>query len=619
MAVEASLYAAVAPRLANWWRQGVIHNVESGIALRDGVALLFVRVELDRAEDAERVADAVRFAAGKLSVTDFESLGRTQLVDWLRDRLLVEAYQDLEQIYAPSVSRFVRAYGLPDYLRYWSAMVAVQLKYSVDGYADRYLSSARSVAVLVEPDHNTASVSGEGAGGPTRADNPLPVEEDLAGLTPPPPERIAGAARAPGLDRAERRTLPNGLEVVVARRGTLPVADVRLVIRTDTDGTKGSPFGLKRLALSSSGSAFSGMRQFALGAERFGTLTPDAVVMGARGSSGNLEGLLDSISKWAREQVTGHTDLVTKAMKQHLGWDARRPSRRAYHALLSSLFPDHPYGRALQARDLDEIGFMASEAWIGRQIRPERATLVIASDVAPSPELWAFIEGEFGKWKRGDAAPPEPAAEPPLPAPSRVVLVERRGASQALLWTGVRAPARSVRDEPALRGLEWLLASRLQKHLRVEQGVSYGVRVTRLERDQAAGVLVAAAVDRDAAAASLGRVLSTLRSLGESPVPAATAAWAGWQVARDYGFRFDTVAGASEALEELALDRRPPDSFEKQADSIASLDPGRMQAAARSLALGREAVVVVGDREVLEPQLRKAGYRVEVLAEPAGK
>lgn len=613
LAADTVLYSSVVTRLANWWDQGVVHGVRTGVMLRDGAGLLYVRVELEKAEDAERVADAVRFAAAKLSV------GLKHPGDWLRDRLLVDAYRDMEQIYAPAVSRFVRAYGIPDYLRYWSAMVAVQFQYAVDGYADRFLSSSRSVAMLVEPDDNTAAAWAADGGGAARAENPVPLEDDLAGLRPPLPQRIAGAARAPGLDKAERRTLPNGLEVVVARRGTLPIADVRLVIRTDSEGVRGSPFGVRRLAMAASRSTFADLRQLNLGAERYERVTPDSVIMGARGSSGNLEGLLDSVSEWGRQLRTGHTDWALKALKHRLGWDARRPSRRAYQALLGRLFPDHPYGRVLLEKDVDEHGFVAAGAWLDRQIRPERSTLVITSDVPPSPELWAFIEGEFGSWRRGDAGPPEPAAEPPLPARGRVVLVERRAASQALLWVGVRAPARSARDEPALDGLEWLLHSRLQQHLRVEQGVSYGVRVTRLDRNRAAAVLVSAAVDRDAAAASLGRVLSTLRGLGESPVSPLTATWASWQVAREYGFRFDTVAGASDAIEELALERRPPDWFEKQPESIAGLDPERIQAAARSLALGREVVVVVGDRGALEPQLRKAGYQVEVLAERAEK
>ncbi len=612
LAVEWTLYASLMPRLANWLEHGVVHSVRPGVVFRDGASLMYVRVELDKAEDADRVAEAVRFAAGKLRVVDSESVGRRRFVEWLRDRLLVGAYQDLEGIYAPAVSRFVRAHGVPDYLRHWSAMVAVQLLYSVDAYADQFLSSSRSAVVLIEPDRNTSA--GDAGGSPGVAENPVPTEDDLAGQTPPPPQRIAAAARAPGLDKAERRTLPNGLEVVVARRGTLPVADVRLVLRTDGEGTAGSPFGVRRLAMAASRSLFADLRQLALGAEPFEQVTPESVVMGVKGSSGNLHGLLDSISEWGRRLRTGRTDKVIDALKKRLGWDATRPSRRAREALLASLFPGHPYGRQLLGRDLDQHGFVAAGAWLDRQMRPERATLLVTSDVAPSPELWAYVEKEFGSWQRSEAGPPQPAAEPPLPAGRRVVLVERQGASQALLWIGVRAPRRSARDEPALEGLEWLVESRLQQQLRVEQGVSYGVHVTRLDRRLGAAVLVSAAVDRGAAAASLGRVLSTLRGLGESPVPSLTSSWAAWQVARQYGFRFDTVAGASDALEELALERLPPDWFEKQPGSIAGLDPERIQAAARSLALGREAVVAVGDRETLEPQLRRAGYQVEVLA-----
>ncbi len=87
-------------------------------------------------------------------------------------------------------------------------------------------------------------------------------------------------------------------------------------------------------------------------------------------------------------------------------------------------------------------------------------------------------------------------------------------------------------------------------------------------------------------------------------------------MARAQGLRLDTVRGTAGALEEIVREARPMTYFDTLAESMAALDPQRIRAAARALAVGREVAVVVGDRGALEPLLDAAGYRVEVVAEP---
>jgi zinc protease len=609
-AVESAAWA----RLGGWHESGVVHDVESGIELMDGAGLLWTRVLLDKAEDAERVAGAVRFAAGELVVQ--VQRWKARLITRLREQLLMDAYLGMEQMDARAILRFVRATNTPDYLRGWSSQVAAQLQFDVDRYADDFLTSKRSVAVLVQPDAQAgwpaASPSAAGRGEADRD----PLEEDLAGLPPPTLERTRAAARSPGLDRAERRTLPNGLEVVLARRGTLPVAAVRLVFRTDGDGTEGSAPALRFVAVGAGRSSFASSRQARVAARVSRSAGPEHLVLGVRGSSANLDALLDSVSEWAREFQTSYLDLTLKDYNNRLRREVRTPSSRARGALLGGLFPGHAYGWVPTPAELERQSFGDVRRWIDRQMRPERATLLVTSDVAPTPELWAFLEDEFGGWKRGEGPRPVPAAEPPLPDGPRVLLVDRPGASQAALLVGFRTPPRASRDAPAQRAVEWLLRSRLEQRLRVEQGISYGVQLHSEEHARGAALVVSTAVERPAAARSLGQILAGARGLGQSPVSPRTAGWAAWQVARAHGVRFDTVRGAARALEEMTLDGRPADYFETLRESIASLDAQRIQAAARGLATGREVAVVVGDRAALEPQLKAAGYRVEVVPEP---
>jgi hypothetical protein len=90
-----------------------------------------------------------------------------------------------------------------------------------------------------------------------------------------------------------------------------------------------------------------------------------------------------------------------------------------------------------------------------------------------------------------------------------------------------------------------------------------------------------------------------------------------WSLARELPFRFQTVADAGARLAEAAIAGREPSYWERYPASLDSLDGVRIQAFARSLSIGREVVAVMGDREVLEPQLLAAGFQVQAIETPA--
>jgi len=242
--------------------------------------------------------------------------------------------------------------------------------------------------------------------------------------------------------------------------------------------------------------------------------------------------------------------------------------------------------------------------------------VIVVSDVAPSPEGWKWIQKEFGGWDRDGAGPVPPAPIAPAPAGRSVALVERRGGTQATVAVGFRVPPLSARDAPALEAVRWLLESRLNQRIRVEEGVSYGASAGLVERRQAAALVVSATVDADAAPRTVETILRAATDLAATPLQPASAGRARWMVARAFARRFDTVDGAADALETIALHGLPPDHFDRMPAQIASLDAARIQAAARSLSLGHEVIVVTGEG-ALHPALARAGFAPEALPEPA--
>jgi zinc protease len=610
LAVTAYLAAYVNLQLDDLRARGSVGKVDANVEFMDGAGLLVVSVVFSDPADAGKMLDTVRFAAGKLKQVTF---GLESLRDWL----LVRAYVDLEDMDLAQISQYLRAQSKPDFVGDWSKRVAVQLGYGLDAFADRWLTPDRSSAVLVLPDRNVRAR--DLAGGPAAGHSyGVPLEDEAAAIPPPSPERVGAVLRAPALVKAERRTLENGLDVAFLQRGSLPVADVRLAIRTPADGTAGAPLGARRLGLAASGASFVAARSAGVGAGRYIHATPESYVREDRASSGNLADLIEAEGRWATNVTFSGPafDQLKKYVRNDYARDDRSPLERTRRVLHDRLFPGHPYGLSVTAEAIDALSSGEASRWVSRAIRPERGTLLVVSDVAPSPEGWKWIEKRFGDWDRDGAGPVPPAPIVPLPAGRTVAVVERRGATQATVAVGFRMPPLGERDAPALDALQWLLESRLTQRIRVEEGVSYGVSVGVIEYRQAAALVVSAAVDAEAVARTVKTILGAAQDLAAAPLQPASAARARWIVARRFASQFETVGDAADALQTIALHGLPPDYYDKMPASIVSLDAARIQAAAKTLSPGHEAIVISGELS-LAKTLAAAGMGSDMLPEPA--
>lgn len=623
-AAAVALDAAFAGAAVRSLRMGANDAIETWdtayLAFADA-GLVVLRVEVANEKYADRVVEMARTAALGLRLdesdhhqdTAFTRRERLNAIVATRDRLLVDAYVDLEQIDGRSVARFLRATGKPDRLAGWTDQVVRQLNVDVAPYLAEFLRRERSAAVVIVPDQNPLARVAAG-GEPSVAEDDLADEGDWV---PPEAARARAVARAPGLDRAERRVLPNGLRVVVTRRGSLPVADLRLLVRTSVEGGAGVTAGLPTLALGTNYARFAARELGLVGGAAWIGLEGEHLVRAVRGASGNLDVLLGATAEWARDQKARWFDGARELYLRRVARLEHDPDELGVRALHANLFPRHPYGAAPERAGIAKVSAGDADRWLKQEIRPERATLVVTSDQPPSPELWAAIEGHFGGWRRGGAdRVGAPAAA--LPPGRTVVLVHRAGATQALVATGVRAPTLAARDVSATDAVRWLARSRLQQRLRVEEGVSYGVAASVVEHEQAAALVFAAAVEPDAAARSLKALLDAPARIAAEPPAAASAGRARWQVARAFAFAFDTVGEAADALVTQARFDLPPDHWERQPEAIGALTSERIQAAAAALAVGKESVVVIGDAAVLEPQLRAAGFVPEVIRPGAG-
>lgn len=581
---------------------GAVISARGQAVRMDGVSLVIGQVELRRAEDARAVLDALRSERRtRVGLGDDDLIGKR----WIRDELLMENHLQLEALEVSEIARHLRATGQADYVGGWQKAIAESLSSETTReFVTRYLGDDRLASVLVVP-------SGEPWGGGALPDEvrtgqddhhgPARAEDELLPERPPlRPVALGGAAR---------RRLGNGLEVVIAPRPGFRVLDARLVFKVEPTGP--AEQYLDELALLSSSCGLAGWEPPEGELHR----TPDSLAQVVHVPSDLLENALRDVSCRARNTTfdAPFFERLRRVLADELD---RRPELtevrdRLNAALLSRLFPGVSFGSYPDARRVRDYQTSDAKRFHVETFRPDRATLILAGDVQPSPEVWKAIEHRFGDWTTGA---PLPERRPDLAVPERrqVVILDRPGAPLAELAVGVRVPPRAARDEPAFRVLYDHVTNGALEDLRVRRALTYAVAPGLWETTRGSSLILRTTVEASHAADTATTLLATLAA-ATTPLAPADLERARTRAYRHHLLRLGTSARDGRMLAEQFVNALPADEWDTFGARLQAVSREQVQAAARAAALGREVVVVTGDAARLEPALRAAGLTPEVL------
>lgn len=572
-------------------------SVELLVHGMDGVSLPVIRIGLRGPADAQPLVDALR---AELRFAGWQG-GPEPGAEELRERLVLDAHVRLEALDASEVARWIRLTGRTDYLTGMPEAVGAAAAPDRGALARRFLREERLVALAVLPGDAPSDDA------PVQLAGASALDDEEPHAAPGPGDRApardpARAMRPPRLDAARRRVLRNGVQVVVSPRPGYRVLSAHLVVRTEPAGPLERVFEV--LAL-----------RAARCANRPATVGGDRLEFGARAPT--------ELVDLALAQVTCRAgDLAVDAAAFERERDAmadalrRRPPslrERAGQQLLELLYPGHPY--SAEVTEARVRAFRAADAgrWLALNVRPDRAALIVAGDVEATSALLERIEHRLQRWRPrgGDGRlPPRPAA--PLPAGRELVVVDRPGWRTAEVVVGVRVPPPGRRDEPALRTLSWRLQHALTARLRDAEGLTYRVSLSMLEQSLGSALVLSTAVDRARAAEALAAVLSELAG-SVRPLDAAPLAQARWRAVRRAARGLGTSWRNALRLTEMFVHDLPPDAWDTFARRASALDAAALTAEAGRWALGREAIVVVGDAEAIAPRLREAGLAPRVI------
>jgi predicted Zn-dependent peptidase len=270
----------------------------------------------------------------------------------------------------------------------------------------------------------------------------------------------------------------------------------------------------------------------------------------------------------------------------------------------------HRYGTAaggtaaeLKAMTLDDLrGFHRT------YYRPDNATLIAAGDVTVAT-LLPMLEKAFGGWKAsGDPTKLAPIPDAPQVMKRQIYLIDKPGAAQSQIRIGWVGVPRSTPDYTTLEVMNTILGgsftSRLNQNLRETHGYSYGASSVFDTRLSAGPFFASAGVQTDKTAEALKEFFNEFTGILK-PIPGDELDKAKNYVALGFPAEFETSGDLARKVEEQVVyglsDEYYP-SFVRSITQVTASDVGK--AAAKYIQPDKFAVVVVGDRKLIEPGIR---------------
>lgn len=429
----------------------------------------------------------------------------------------------------------------------------------------------------------------------------------------------------------QRDRLKNGIELVYARRGAVPVTQMVVSFDAGVAADPADALGTQTLALSlmDEGTERLNSTQLAEARERLGARigtgsSADRTYLSLYTPSPNLAASTALLADVVRHPAFagGEIERVKAQLLAAIAQEKKSPGGMAERALPTLLYGASPYARlaagsgdpAVVARLTRDDMVAFHRAWI----RPDKAKVFVMSD-RPLAEVKAALNSALGDWKPVGAAGVKAFDVPATPSAPKIVLVDRPDSPQSLI-VGGQVTALDSRGDllPVVSANEVLgsgFLSRINMDLREAKGWSYGAfgRVGRLEH------LVTYQVSAPVQANRTGEAIAAVRTqVGEflttrGVTQGEFARTVNGQT-RELAGNFETGGAVLSAMQTNDLYRRRDDYYATLPGRYRALTAGQMDAAMRGAIDPAKFVwVVVGDAKVVRPQLDRLGLQVEVV------
>ncbi|MFY7976535.1 MAG: M16 family metallopeptidase [Brevundimonas sp.] len=432
----------------------------------------------------------------------------------------------------------------------------------------------------------------------------------------------------PAVDRA---TLSNGIKVVFSQAAATPTTRVAVEFNVGWAADPVDRLGLQALMLDAMTENAGGLDALALAEtrERLGAsinadASLDRTVVSLTALSPNLAPSLDLLARVIRQPdfIPAEVDRLRAQQLSRIAGEMSSPGGLGSRALWAALYGEgSAYGRPTsglgEADDVRALTVNDLEAFHQSWIRPDNATIYVVSD-RPLAEMTAALEAEFGDWNAPAVPRGEKARAAPAPVTSRIILVDRPQSPQSLILGGQVLGLTGSDDRLVLdASLEVLgtgFSSRINTDLRETRGWSYGARSAVTGVEGPLPYVINAPVQADRTGDSIASLIAVhqayLGTEGATEQELQRIAEAG---SRRLAGQFETAQAVLDTLRSNALFGRSDTYWEEAGARFRGLSREALDGSVRGrIDPTRFVWVVVGDAQIVRPQLEQLGLPVEV-------
>ena len=581
---------------------------------------------VDAPEDVENAQTLLRAELDKIVQDGVSAEELARAKSQLEVETLTQYYGNLLQT-AEALHAYTFAFDEPDYLqedleRYRDVTVA-----DLEAAAQKYLCDRPLTSVLVLAEGEPITTTGPGV-----AVEPVAATGPLAGL----PEGVVSRTEAPTALPAANAALPpfatfeldNGLTVVLVEQHKAPVVRASLYVGGSNTAVPLAEQGVADLlaATLTKGTTTRTAEGIAAAIEGLGgtieaTAGPEYVTLTASGPSFQQAVLLDVMADVALHPTFPAEEfgVMQEQLISGMTFDDSDPTILAARQFQRIAFGDHPYSFYSTPGRMGALTPESVAAFHAEYFTPNNALLVITGDLGEDAAR-AQAEALFGEWEA--AATPDYLDYPEINGGDSTViyLVDQPDAGQATIRVGNLAITGAAEDRFALIVANHVLGgrslnSRLNLNLRVDKGYTYGVRSTLDALQDVGAFVVTGSFGQDVAGAAIREILAEIERIGAEPLTAeelrnAKSFLTGY-------FLLDTAVPATFAnlLATNHLLGLPWDTADDYIANIEAVTAAEVQAAAQQyMDAEQPVIVVVGNAEVIRPQLAELGKVVVVDA-----
>jgi len=430
----------------------------------------------------------------------------------------------------------------------------------------------------------------------------------------PPPKAI-------DLPTPQVRKLPNGLQVVVIERHSLPLLTLRLVVKSGAEADPPTLPGTAQLTagLLSQGTARRSAREIAEAVDFVGgSLEADAgwdsSFVSLTVLADHTELAFDLLADVVRHPAFAPAELERQRKQTLSALEVVRddPAYLADTVFTLLIFSETPYGHPADGTEesVRRITPQDLRTFHEQHYRPSNCVLAAVGDITAEQAL--TLAGKFfGAWE-DRPVPPRPAGVVAAMHPRRIVVIDKPDAVQTEIRVGNLAIRRDSLDYYALTVANQILggpaANRLFKALRSQQGLTYGAS-SDLVCQQMLGSWVAKTFTRTAETArSVQQVLEQMQRLRDQPITTSELRTAQSYLVGHMALEFESSDDIAAQFLELMDHDLPLDYWSRFPQEIQAVGTEEvLRATQRYLDPERNVIVLVGSAAGFSRELDKLG------------